>query len=1042
MQILLLGTFELRTDTGTPADVPGARLRALLAALALRPGQLVTKSTLIDWIWGENPPAEAPNALQRLVSRLRKALPEGLVEGLPEGYRLAVAPEQVDAVRFEQLILQSRSRTSDPVLRTELLRQALPLWKGAPLAEVGLQDSPAFEAAVAHLTELHLTAAEEWAEAEVVLGRGAEILPRLNDLAAAHPLRERLVATLMRALAGTGRANEALAVFGRTRRALAEELGADPSAELSELHLSLLRAPAPPARPRAHNLRSELTSFVGRETEVGRIGDLLGESRLVTLIGPGGCGKTRLATESARAHASAWKDGAWLVELASTSAGGDVAQAALAALGPRDTLLAEPSETTLTERVVAVVGEREMLLVLDNCEHVIEAAATFAHRLLGECRQLRILVTSREPLGITGEVLWPVLPLAVPDPEAGAGQIEASPAVRLLLDRARAVRSDLALDEGTAEVLAGICRALDGIPLAIELAAARLRTMTPDQLALRLNDRFRLLTGGSRTALPRHRTLHAVIDWSWQLLSDDERLMLRRLSVFSGSVSLEAAEAVLAPSAQALDLLTALTEKSLLVALGEGAPRYRMLGTIREYAAQRLTEAGEAESARRAHLAFFTDLAETAQPHLRRAEQLTWLARLHDEHDNLGAAVRAAVSAQDAAGAMRLAASAGWYWWLAGHKAEGNELVVAASRIPGEVPAPTRAMLSALVVMFLNSGRGDERDAAEWIEQAYELTRRIPQPDPLLGLVAPLHRMLTDPGAYLSAFEPLLDSEDPWVAALAQLHLGKVRVVMGHSGTEADTFLHTALEQFQALGERFGISFAHTELAARLALRGDRLSACEHYEQAIRAVTELGALEDVIALRARQAHLYWLNGDIEASTAALAHAHHLAEQATWSVALSELAIVEAELARSTGNAPEARRQLDRAAAVLGEEAGRAEFRAVRHDLLAYLTDDRAEAGRHRKLAYEAANEAGYPLTIAQVLVGLADLAQQQRDDEQAARLLAASAALRGLPYVEHPDVTRIEQTARTRLGEARYAEVSREGTRDNWPELADATLKI
>lgn len=303
------------------------------------------------------------------------------------------------------------------------------------------------------------------------------------------------------------------------------------------------------------------------------------------MIGPGGSGKTRLATETARTLLDGLPDGAWLVELAATAptaTDGDVARAALTGLGLRDALLGGPPHAEPLDRLVAAVRDREALLVLDNCEHVVEAAARFAHRVLGECRRLRILATSREPLGITGEALWQAEPLTLPpeDPDGPDGgdpdAVDASPAVRLLRDRAGAVRRDLTADAGTRAALARICRALDGMPLAIELAAARLRTMSPEQLASRLDDRFRLLTGGSRTALPRHRTLRAVVDWSWELLDDAERAVLRRLSVFAGPAALDAAEQACAggPVAadQVLELLTALTEKSLLTAEGDAAP--------------------------------------------------------------------------------------------------------------------------------------------------------------------------------------------------------------------------------------------------------------------------------------------------------------------------------------------------------------------------------------------------------------------------------------------------------------------------------------
>ncbi len=1034
----------MRTDDGAVVDVPGARLRGLLIALALEPGHAVKKATLVDWIWGEHPPADAVNALQRLVSRLRKALPEGLIEAQPDGYRLSVAPDSVDAVRFERLVGQASAALDGPH-PVPLLREALALWRGAAMQDVGLTDSAAFDAAVSRLDGLRLTAMEDRFDAEISLGHGGELVMELTGLVAAHPLRERLVAALMRALVATGRDAEALLVYQRTREALADALGVDPAPELSALHVALLRGELGRREDsRKTNLRAELTSFVGRDAAVTAIRELIAGHRLTTLVGPGGAGKTRLATETARTLLGDLPDGAWLVELAAIGASGDVAQSALAALAVRDALLGSAPSADSMDRLIAAIRERDMLLVLDNCEHVIESAAAFAHRVLGECQRLRILATSREPLGITGEVLWQVEPLALPAGDAKPGEIESSPAVQLLADRAGAVRRDVAADASALSNLARVCRALDGMPLAIELAAARLRTMSIDQLARRLDDRFRLLTGGSRTALPQHRTLRAVVDWSWELLADAERMVLRRLSVFSGGASLEAAERVCSGDPvepeQVLELLTSLTEKSLLLAEGDGAPRYRMTGMISEYAGHRLAEAGESESARRAHLAYFTELAEAAEPHLRRAEQLEWLAVLEAEHDNISAAMRGAIAAGEARGAMRLAAGAGQYWWFSGHKTEGSELITAAAALPGEVPDEIRAMVYAFVVNFLSSGRGDQRQAAEWIHEAYRLSQRSQHRNPLLGLIAPLERMLQAPDALLTAFEPLLDSEDPWVRALAQLQLGKVRIALGLGGRDADAYLELALAEFRAIGERWGISFALNELADRLAVRGELSSACEHYEQAIAIVTEVGAIDDVIRMRSRQAQLYWLLGDEDASAAAIADAERCAERVTWPDSLAELALSLAELARWRGDAREARRQLGVATSMLGDEAEQPYIRSATHDLLGYLADDLGAARSHRAAAFQAATEVGHAPMIAQVLVGIADLALRCGQYEQAARLLAASTGVRGLTDRSHPDAARIEQAARRRLGEARFTEAAREGARADRGELAEATL--
>ena len=1038
----MLGPFEVRTDDGVLADVPGARLRGLLVALALETGRVVPKATLVDWIWGEHPPSDAANALQRLVSRLRKVLPEGSVEGLTDGYRLRVEPDAVDAVRFERLVSQTRN-DEDP-RGVSRLREALALWRGAALQDIGLQESTTFDAAATRLEGLRLAAMEDRFDAEISLGHGVDLVTELTDLVAAHPMRERLVAALMRALVATGRDSEALLVYERARETLADELGVDPSPELSALHVALLRGELGRRENRKTNLRAELTSFVGKEADVAAVRELIAERRLTTLIGPGGSGKTRLATETARTLLGDLPDGAWLVELAAISPDGDVAQATLDALRLRDGLLGEAPDAEPTGRVIAAVRDRAMLLVLDNCEHVIESAATFADRVLGECPQLRILATSREPLGITGEALWPVAPLVLPAEDADPGEVESAPAIRLLLDRASAVRKDLATDVRTLSTLARVCRALDGMPLAIELAAARLRTMSLDQLANRLDDRFRLLTGGSRTALPRHRTLRAVVDWSWELLTDAERMVLRRLSVFSGGASLEAAERLCAGDAvetgQVLELLTALTEKSLVVSEGDRAPRYRMLGTIKEYAEQRLAEAGESDPSRRAHLAYFTELAEVAEPHLRRAEQLEWLALLEEEHDNISAAMRDAVAAGEAQGAMRLATAAGWYWLLGGHRAEGTELATAAAGMSGEVTDDVRATAYAFAAYFVTAGQADVYQGQEWIHQAYEISQRVQSSHPALGFVAPLERMLQEPTDFLPAFEPLLSDDDPWTRAQARLTRGRMRIMLGRDELEADADIETALAEFRALGERWGISFALTALADRLAMRGEFDGACQRYEQAAEAVTEVGAIEDVLRIRARQAQLYWLSGDDQASESAMGEAQRCAGRIVWPDALAELALAKAELARWQGQPDRAYQSLAQARAVLGDGEEITQIQVVTHDLLGYFAEDLDEAREHRAAAVQAASESVHAPLIARVLVGVADLALRHEQYEQAARLLAASAGVRGVPDRSQPDVARIEQAVRRRLGDTRFTEATREGAQASWRELAAVTL--
>ncbi|MFC3492928.1 BTAD domain-containing putative transcriptional regulator [Glycomyces rhizosphaerae] len=1035
MRIGLLGSFEVQVGDDAVA-VPGARSRALLAALALEPGRIVPRARLVDWIWGDEPPADEANALQVLVSRLRKAMPDGSVESKSGGYRLAVEPDAVDVSRFEALVAKARN-AEDPE-KADLLHAALDLWRGTALEGIAILGSKAFDAVVVGLNERYVAVLGDRVDVEVRLGRSADLIPELTDLVARYPMRESFVAALMRGLAESGRGAEALTAYRQLSERLADELGVDPSAELSALHIALLRGEiGGRSENRRSNLRSELTTFVGKENEVAAVADLATGHRLVTLTGPGGSGKTRLATETARTMLGDLPDGAWLVELAPLDAGGELAQAVLTAIGLRDQQGAAGGDAT--ERLVAAIRDRVMLLVLDNCEHVIEEVSAFADRLLGECRSLRIIATSREPLGITGEALWQVEPLALPGADATPQETGASPAVRLLRDRAEAVRRNVGDDEATLSTMVRICRALDGMPLAIELAAARLRTMSVDQLADRIDDRFQLLTGGSRTAMAHHRTLRAVVDWSWDLLSEAERELLRRVSVFTGGVSLEAAERVCPEGEYALDLLTALTEKSLLRTDGEGEPRYRMLNTIREYATQRLTEDGDAAAARRAHLAYVTDLAETADPRLRGRDQLTWLAALETEHDNINAALRGAINDGWAAEAMRLVAAVGWYWYISGHRAEGTELAVAAGSLEGEVPDEIRALSGTIIALFLTSGYGgDQYQAQEWIESANAAAVRSGHRHQMLGFIAPLARMLEAPTDFLSAFDPLVDDEDPWVRAQARLARGRLRLVLGSDETDVDSDVELALSEFRALGDRFGISSALAFLAERLAARGEFIKACKQCDESAAALAELGSPEEVISARIRQAQLYWLHGDERASAAALAQAERLAAGIAWPGTIAELTFAKAHLARWRGDSEAARELVATAAARPDAENGGIRFSVL--DLSGYLAEDLTEARGFRIKAHSAAMAMDYPPMIAQALIGVADLAVRRGKDVEAVRLLAAAERVRGTVDLTQFDAVRIAEDTRNRLDEAVFDEAVRVGGQSDWRELVDAVL--
>ncbi|WP_405547974.1 winged helix-turn-helix domain-containing protein [Streptomyces phaeochromogenes] len=695
----ILGTTQALRDDGTPVPVGGARLRALLTVLALRPGRTVPTAVLVDEVWGADPPADAPGALQALVGRLRRALGADAIASAEGGYRLCAAADDIDLHRFERLAGEGVRALADgdPGKAAVVLDDALALWRGPALA-----DLPDRTAESSRWEARRLDAHRARLAAALALGQAEQYLPDLTALSDAHPLDEPLQLLRLRALRDAGRTAEALAGYESVRQLLADSLGTDPGPELRSLHGELLRGetsrnghrptsyeqsyeqtpgPNPPSGTRDRpapfgdlrpaplgNLRARLTSFVGRHTDLETIRGDLGSARLVTLLGPGGAGKTRLSQEAAESVAASVPDGVWLAELAPVDDPEAVPEAVLTAVGARETVLrgagaeemravTDRHDDPLT-RLTEHCANRRMLIVLDNCEHVVDAAARLVEQLLERCPGLTVLATSREPLGVPGELLRPVEPL--PEPYA----------LKLLADRGAAARPGFRVDADaeTAAAAAEICRRLDGLPLAIELAAARLRMLTPRQIADRLDNRFRLLTSGSRTVLPRQQTLRAVVDWSWDLLDADERDVLRRLSVFAGGCDLAAAEAVCGPAA--LDALGSLVDKSLVVAApsvvegADGGMRYRLLETVAEYAGQRLDESGERPAAERAHLTYYRELARTTDQKLRGPGQRAAIELLQVEGENTRAALQHAVAERDEQEALCLVLSLAWYWQI------------------------------------------------------------------------------------------------------------------------------------------------------------------------------------------------------------------------------------------------------------------------------------------------------------------------------------------------------------------------------------------
>ncbi len=1073
--IAMLGPLEVRVGFGEPVEVVGPRLRTLVIRLALDPDRVVLGSQLIDAVWDEDPPAGATNALQSLVSRLRRLLP-GVVETHPAGYRLALDPEAVDAVRFESLATAGRSELArDPRRAGQTLREALALWRGPALADAATARFAA--AAVARLEELHLGALEDRIDADLATGGHDTVLAELDELVTAHPLRERLHGQLMRALVGAGRQADALAAYQRLRRRLADDLGIDPSEELQAIHVGVLRgetaslAAVPradgeplepvhaPATPRT-NLRAHITSFVGRADDLARITGVLADARLVTLTGPGGAGKTRLAGEAAARMLDRMPAGVWMVELGSVADPMDLPQAVLAPLGARELGLLAPRGVTPVpplERLVEAVGDKRLLLVMDNCEHLVGTVAALVDHLLGRCRELRVLATSREPLGITGEVLHPVGPLAMPEEDVPPAEALRYPAVRLFADRAAAARPGFGVAEETVRPVLRICRALDGMPLAIELAAARLRALSAEQVAARLDDRFRLLAGGGRPVLPRHQTLRAVIDWSWELLGDAERLVVRRLSVFAGGATLEAAERVCAApdldglaADEVLYLLAALVDKSLVVVgetEGTGEPRYSMLETVRAYGAERRRDAGEDEALRRAHAAYFLELAERAEPELRRADQLRWLARLSAERDNLHAALRTAVDSRDASLTLRLVAALGWYWFLRSARAEASEWLGQALALPGEAPPALRAQVLAFRAMLAISGGLDFSRSLADIEEAGGLVRGLPPAErralhPLLAGLPALEAIFrNDDAGGLDRARELHDHPDPWVRALAHSMAGALLLNLGEVA-EAEAELDRALVGFRELGERWGwgqVLLARAELSAG---RGQKDVAVAALEEAREIFEGIGDREDVGQLVIRLAVERARAGETEQAKELLALGDRIAHEVGAEDQKLFVRHILAEIARWQGRLDEARELLD--AVIADFERGgvpigqRHAILLVSKGELEVAAGDLESARRcYRRALSKALESRDRPVT-ARVVELLADIALAEGDAERAAALLGTAEVLRGMADEADVDVVRVRETARAALGDEGFAQAYRRGTARSREEVLAA----
>ena len=833
MDFRLLGRVEV-VDGDQPLGIGGPKPRALLALLVLESGRAVSLARLTEEPWGDAPPATAASSLHVHLSTLRRAL-GGRLRTTGAGYVLDAEPEEVDAFRFERAVTEAQGGHEDAGTVSSVLGEALGWWRGPALD--GIERGPTTAAAAVRFEELRLRALEDRVEADLALGRHTDLLPELHGLVQAQPARERLASQLMLALYRSDRSADALRVYEQVSEALDRTLGVDPGDELAALARAIRRGDPTLARPGPGGLPLPTTSFVGRAAELAELVDLLGTSRLVTLVGPGGCGKSRLALELARGVALDHPGGMFLVGLAGLALTDSVTRAVAAVLDARE-LPGEPLLTALARRL----GRGRALVLLDDCERLVGECARVCSALLQTVPGIRILATSREPLGVPGEVVYRV-----------PGLVEAE-AVRLLAERAAAARPGAHVD-GADPTAIDICRHLDGLPLPIELVAARLRSLSLEELAGHVAAQLDLLGGERSPGHERHRTIRAAIDWSHALLDDDERRLFRRLAVFAGGFGagpLEAIAAVEPAVERPIAVLARLVDRSLVeAALRQGeATRYRLLQVVRQYAAERLAEAGEDEAARAAHADWFVRYASGAK-RWGGGEQEAWLHRIERDLDN----VRAALAWYLGDGwsperALQAVVSMWWVWYLRGMTGESRTWL--GRTLAASSPEPGADRAAALLAAGATArAMGDFADALRLATEALEVQSALGDEH---GQAAALNSLCITATALDDLDAALLHAERSLAIierlgaqggiAASRLNLGVVVRARGDLERPAALF-ESARVAFVELGDRRGEAAALSNLSLLAHRRGEPARARRFVIDSLAIYDQLGFDEGV-----------------------------------------------------------------------------------------------------------------------------------------------------------------------------------------------------
>lgn len=852
MEYRILGPLEVRQQ-GQALALGGTKQRALLAILLIQANKVLAVDRLAELLWGDDPPATAAHAIEVYVSQLRRTLepngaPYRMLLTNPAGYSLRIDPAELDAIQFQSLVARAEQLSPEKALAQ--LDRALALWRGAALADFAAEHFALSEAA--RLNELRVHATEERIDAALALGSHATLIGELVSLTSEHPLRERLCGQLMLALYRSGRQAEASDVYQRTRERLVEEQGMEPGPELQALLRRILRQDPglAPDRPASRlpalqiertNLPAQLTSFIGREQELSEIADAVAKVRLVTLIGVGGSGKTRLAVQLGAALLERFADGAWFIDLTPLTDPAILPQAIAGPLGIR-----EHQGGSLLTTVAVHLRKMSILLLIDNCEHMVDAVAGLTEALLASCPGLHVLATSRERLRIAGEHVYQVPPLRVPPPGASISPSELAgfEGVQLFVDRARQSRPTFAINDQNAEAVADLCRRLDGIPLAIELAAAQVIAFNAKEIVRHLGDRFAVLATGSRTRPPRQRTLWATLEWSHQLLDELEKTVFRRLSVFSGDFDLEAAKAlgadeVITPAAIPA-IVARLMDKSLVVAEPEskGETRYRLLETVREFSLELLRESGESDLLRDRHAAYYLELAQRMDQNSRHSDIVQWLPQFAREAGNF----RAALETQRAGPnkGLQMATALAGYWEASGSLTEGRFWLEAmmSSAVKDKQLLARAEYRTGLLAYF----QGDYDAAWAHMSAGVELKRKLSDNAGLarqLGTLAEIAMARGDGTAALRLAEEAQALSqtfgDARSRAWSDVHLGLIHLYR-RDYAQAAAFLNDSLSPLQSARDYIGFAYALSGLAAMHVENGDTAAARERVVELVELV--------------------------------------------------------------------------------------------------------------------------------------------------------------------------------------------------------------